>query len=533
MKQSDLQSHTLLIEDAGRLSLLAHDVRATYSELQSALITFGDNHETSPEVEQEISRLSHTSAHLGRLLDEVSRALFQNHQDRLYSSVVSTPRRTLAGLVERWRSITEQLGSQLLLTGEEQMPETATCDMLAFERVLSNLVSNALHHAGPGPISIDISRSGQGAHEDLLVRIRDSGPGFPQHILNRPDDSPLPIGSGEPGSGFGIRIACQAMQHLKGRLTLQNPPDGGAEASISIPLSELALPADHKSPLAPSLTDGLTALLVEDSTALRLQMRHHLEGLGCSVIEAKDGIDALNMLMDKSAQIDVVFLDIELPLLSGKQVLSILRSRHLELPPVIAITAHVFENNLQAIQAGGADVVLRKPISTRAEILNGITQAMQQQGVGENTHDLTTIPAPKDPPSLSPPNQDPTAQCLRNMVRHLPLPLRKKVLKQVSSDLEKYLDIAWSAAHAAPSPEAEANLSRATHTLSSLFAAACHNEARGLSQAMFNTADRRDTSEIIAFLTQLRQISEHIQKTIHSIIDSETNDYVSIPHLDC
>ncbi|ATG49379.1 hypothetical protein CEW89_18425 [Celeribacter ethanolicus] len=536
MKQGELQSYSLLIEDAGRLSLLAHDIRATYSELQTALNTLGESAHLSPGLGQELSRLSHAGAHLGRLLDEVSDALFHNHQDRPYPAPISTPRRSLAGLVQRWRGITEQLGSHLMLHGEEHMPETAAFDMLSFERVLSNLVSNALHHAGPGPISIDISRSGLGPHEAVLVRIRDAGPGFPPEVLASTGPKPLPIGSGEPGSGFGLRIACEATRQLGGKLTLHNPPDGGAEACLCLPLAELALPPDPGKEPNPALPAGLTALLVEDSAALRLHLRQHLQALGLRVIEAPDGAAALDLLSTRNSEFDIVFLDIELPLLSGRQVLSLLRSRNIPVPPVIAVTSHVFDDNILAIRSSGADAVLCKPISSRKDIVTSLLHALSQrrsQRAARRTPGPalnTPLPAPAMTPETA--SQDATKTCLCRMVRHLSGDTRLKLLRQVATDLNQYLEAAFAAAKAPPTPQSRAELARSSHTLSGLFASAGHEGARQMAHALSERAAETGRTEIIAVLGQLRHTAMNIQAAIHSIIDSETNDHVAKTHSD-
>ncbi|WP_434288412.1 hybrid sensor histidine kinase/response regulator [Celeribacter sp. SCSIO 80788] len=541
MKQSDLQSYSLLIEDAGRLSLLAHDIRATYSELQTALNTLGESAQVSPTLREELSRLSHAGAHLGRLLDEVSGALFHNHQDRPYPTLISTPRRSLAGLVQRWRGITEQLGSHLLLHGEAHMPETAAFDMLSFERALSNLVSNALHHAGPGPISIDISRSGQGPREELLVRIRDAGPGFPAEVLASVGPKPLPIGSGEPGSGFGLRIACEATRQLGGQLTLHNPPDGGAEACLSLPLAELALPTESGRDLIPALPSGLTALLVEDSAALRLHLRHTLEAFGLRVVEAPDGAAALHLLSTRNSDFDIVFLDIELPLLSGHQVLSLLRSRDIPVPPVIAVTSHVFDDNILSIRNSGADAVLCKPVSSRKDIVNSLLHALHLK----SDHPAHALSASRHQPqsdALNAPlthgqgaagdRPDTTEACLRKMVRHLPEDTRQKLLRQVAADLDQYLEAAFAAARAAVGAGPRAELSRCTHTLSGLFASACHEDARQIAHALSERATTAGRTEIIAVLGQLRQTVLNIKTAIHSIIDSETHEHVTKTHSD-
>ncbi|MEP7344100.1 MAG: ATPase, T2SS/T4P/T4SS family [Gemmatimonadaceae bacterium] len=123
--------------------------------------------------------------------------------------------------------------------------------------------------------------------------------------------------------------------------------------------------------LTPGDSDGgsnrPTVLLVEDEAPLRLVLRDLLERDGFLVVEAADGIIALDEV-DRSAP-DVVVLDLKLPRLDGYGVLSHLRSRpqtaHL---PVIVLTASGDEDNEVRVFENGANDFLSKPFRPRALI---------------------------------------------------------------------------------------------------------------------------------------------------------------------
>ncbi|WP_226549185.1 response regulator [Celeribacter naphthalenivorans] len=525
MTQGNEQSHTLQIEDAGRISLLSHDIRSTYGELQSALKMLAQDAHLPQRLQNELSRLSHTGAHLGRLLDEVSEAIFHDHQKRPPPVLSSAPRLVLTGLVQRWQRITEKLGSELLLSGTDHLPDIADLDMLALEQVLSNLVSNALHHAGPGPISIDIARSGQDAQEELVFRIRDSGPGYPPSVLGSVALAPPPIGAGEPGSGFGLHVAFDATRRLNGKLKLQNPPDGGAEACLTLPFPRPNTANTDTIAQSQHLPEGLVALLVEDSAALRLGLRHDLEALGLTVIEAHDGIEALERLTDPKTHIDIVFLDIELPLLSGLQVLSRLRAQDQSVPPTVAITSHVFMVNRQTILSHGVKTVLRKPVSAQRDILEAIATAL------ELDHPLS----PAQPMFYARPArvalpQDVLADCLDRLIAHLPCPTAREVLTQMSDDLDRYLDEATRAMQDQDGLERHAQVSRACHSLSALFATVNMKTAQRASRVLSERSDQMPPSDIIEILRQLRQYASNIQTAIHSILTREMDTDVPPTH---
>ncbi len=111
--------------------------------------------------------------------------------------------------------------------------------------------------------------------------------------------------------------------------------------------------------------DDSTVLLVDDEDQLRRVMRDLLERDGYRVIEARDGVEALDQV-DRYAP-DIIVLDLNLPGLDGYGVLSHLRSRpataHI---PVVVLTARGDEENEVRVFEMGADDFLAKPFRSRA-----------------------------------------------------------------------------------------------------------------------------------------------------------------------
>jgi CheY-like chemotaxis protein len=108
-----------------------------------------------------------------------------------------------------------------------------------------------------------------------------------------------------------------------------------------------------------------TVLLVEDEGALRAVMRDILERDGFTVVEAADGIEALEEI-DHNAP-DIVLLDLNLPRLDGFGVLTRLRSRlQTSNIPVVVLTARGDEDNEVRVFENGADDFMTKPFRARA-----------------------------------------------------------------------------------------------------------------------------------------------------------------------
>ena len=108
-----------------------------------------------------------------------------------------------------------------------------------------------------------------------------------------------------------------------------------------------------------------TVLLVEDEEPLRLVLRDLLEREGYSVIEARDGVQALDEI-DRAAP-DAMVLDINLPRLDGYQVLSHLRARPATATlPVLVLTARGDEDSEVKVFESGANDFITKPFRPRA-----------------------------------------------------------------------------------------------------------------------------------------------------------------------
>jgi type IV pilus assembly protein PilB len=120
----------------------------------------------------------------------------------------------------------------------------------------------------------------------------------------------------------------------------------------------------EESPTEPPGAKG-TVLLVEDEEQLRRVMKDLLEREGYKIVEAGDGIQALEQV-DRHAP-DVILLDLNLPGLDGHGVLSQLRSRPTTAGiPVIVLTARGDEDNEVRVLKAGADDFLTKPFRARA-----------------------------------------------------------------------------------------------------------------------------------------------------------------------
>jgi CheY-like chemotaxis protein len=107
---------------------------------------------------------------------------------------------------------------------------------------------------------------------------------------------------------------------------------------------------------------GMSVLLAEDNPTNQMVAMHMLEGLGAEVTIASDGAEALEAAARRS--FDVALIDIEMPRVSGLEVIRRLRAGRGAGAnmPLIALTAYVMREHRAEIEGAGADGIIAKPI---------------------------------------------------------------------------------------------------------------------------------------------------------------------------
>ncbi|MBA6348254.1 ATP-binding protein [Colwellia sp. BRX8-9] len=135
-----------------------------------------------------------------------------------------------------------------------------------------------------------------------------------------------------------------------------------AEAAIneSIPLQSQSQDIDN--------LKGINVLLVEDNLVNQLVAKELLKTMQANVIIAGHGKEALEILTDKQHYIDVVLMDIQMPIMDGLTATRQIRQqKEFHNLPIIAMTAHAREEDKQRSLAAGMNKHMAKPIS--AELL--------------------------------------------------------------------------------------------------------------------------------------------------------------------
>jgi CheY-like chemotaxis protein len=128
------------------------------------------------------------------------------------------------------------------------------------------------------------------------------------------------------------------------------------------------------------LSVGRTVLVVDDEAPLRRVVGRALERLGCAVLEAADGAEAVRVVESGRHRISLILLDVRMPGMSGDEAFPVLR-RLAPAVPIIMMTAFAKEGVIERLRELGAAAVLVKPFEME-ELLGAVSAALYPPGRG-------------------------------------------------------------------------------------------------------------------------------------------------------
>ncbi|MBC7963446.1 MAG: PAS domain S-box protein [Steroidobacteraceae bacterium] len=234
------------------------------------------------------------------------------------------------------RLISEDIHLELI---PAPLPLPVMADSVQIEQVFMNLVTNArdaMPKGGQIVISTEVIRldnefvlaRGFGQTGDYaMLTVTDNGEGMEAEVVKHVFEPFYTTKELGKGTGLGLSIVYGIIKKHNGYITCHSTVGIGTTLQIYLPLlSETPVPAVLKTEGHSPTRPGSDLILVaEDDDAARLLARNVLEEFGYSVLEAKDGLAALELFRNNRERISLVMLDVIMPKLSGREVYEAIR----------------------------------------------------------------------------------------------------------------------------------------------------------------------------------------------------------------
>jgi len=278
-----------------------------------------------------------------------------------------------AAIAETFAPLSLEKGLPLVCRPDPGLPRIVSGDETRLRQILFNLVGNAMKFSAVGEVLVEgwnLLPLPDGRAR-LLFAVSDTGVGIPDDKLDSVGEAFTQVETSytreQQGAGLGLAICRELTRLMDGSLTIESELGVGTTVWLMLPF---ALPHGEHVPVEafeaglPEAHGAYRVLVVEDDQVNRLAAKGLLEKMGCVVELAGDGKQAVEAVA--RARFDCVFMDIQMPVLSGLEATRrIRRAGHADLP-IVAMTAYAMGGDREKCRAAGMDDYIAKPVERKS-----------------------------------------------------------------------------------------------------------------------------------------------------------------------
>jgi two-component system cell cycle sensor histidine kinase/response regulator CckA len=263
---------------------------------------------------------------------------------------------------------------KLVMKGASDLPPVLG-DGTQLHQVLLNLCVNA-RDAMPegGTLSLeadclDVDSSTVGAPADLnpgryvLLRVRDTGTGIPEEIMDRIMDPFFTTKGPEKGTGLGLSTVVGIVKGHGGSLMVDSKLGTGSTFTVYLPVASSVAETQPVSKVEVEFHgNGETVLFIDDEPAVRDVARAVMRRLNYKPLTATDGSDGLIQALLHRSELKAVITDVHMPHMDG---LSFVRAFRKMMPetPVMLASGRVEDEDRAGFAASGVVLQLEKPFT--------------------------------------------------------------------------------------------------------------------------------------------------------------------------
>jgi CheY-like chemotaxis protein len=261
------------------------------------------------------------------------------------------------------------------------VPEWVIGDSGRLSQILINLLANAIKFTDAGRVVLAVTAAPSGPYlSELRFEVSDTGIGIAEDDQAGLFDAFVQVDGradrSRAGAGLGLAISTRLADALGGALTLESTLGEGSTFTLTIPGALVDAPALAPVPVAgrePREPASLRILVVDDNRANQRVTTLLLAELGYAADTAGNGVEAIDAI--ERQRYDLVFMDMQMPELSGLDATRIIRRRFpgARGPLIVGLSGYASNDTRHECLAAGMNHYLVKPV-TLAQFAEAITQ---------------------------------------------------------------------------------------------------------------------------------------------------------------
>lgn len=252
------------------------------------------------------------------------------------------PSKLLEEICVSFKPLTAEKGLTLNCEIAPELHSTFISDPLRLRQIINNLLSNAVKFTESGSITLTAGYE----NRKLVVAITDTGKGMPSADCERifQEFTRLPGAQGKEGFGLGLSIVRMLVQLLEGTIKVDSTLDKGSTFTLSVPIYPVETnpdkqPVENEALSLPAVSLRKVLLIDDDRIQLTLTsaMLSQSGITSVSCLQVDELLEAL-----RTDTFDVLLSDVQMPAVSGFDLLKLLRASNIPQArtiPVVAVTA--------------------------------------------------------------------------------------------------------------------------------------------------------------------------------------------------
>ncbi|BAY79369.1 two-component hybrid sensor and regulator (plasmid) [Nostoc linckia NIES-25] len=505
-RQSQALQEAAIVADAANraksefLANMSHELRTPLNAILGFTQLMSHDDALSTEHQQNLAIINRAGEHLLNLINDILE-MSKIEAGRMILNLSSFDLiHLLQNLEEMLRFRATSKGLELVFEYTSDLPQVVQADESKLRQVLLNLLGNAIKFTDTGRVLLrvgmgtsdwglgtgDWEAEGKKMHksfsctqspipnpQSLIFEIEDTGCGIAPQEINLLFQAFGQTETGrksQQGTGLGLAISRKYVQLMGGDISVSSAIGEGSKFSFDIQIglakaSEVHFKQTRRrvSSLAPG-QNQYRILVVDDSTDSRLVLIKILRSIGFVVEEAANGQEAIALW--EQWQPHLILMDMRMPIMDGYEATKIIKTREIQRRQnilqcfvshshtiIIALTAHAFEEQREAMMAAGCDDFINKPFREE-ELLEKLQQYLEvqyiyqeqsYQSVNPNQDKAESILTLTDlapiistmPPEWLKKIHNAAAQCSDDLILDLieEIPLKNAALRGFISDL--------------------------------------------------------------------------------------------------
>jgi signal transduction histidine kinase/CheY-like chemotaxis protein len=384
------QSEAASLAKSRFLSGMSHEMRTP----MNAIIGMTDLAKASPDPSRKdycLDKIEEASQHLLGVIGDILDISNIEENKLTLSRADFNPVRALRRAADAIRFRADEKRQSLSVVIDPDIPACLNGDELRMAQVVTNLLSNAVKFTPEGgSVRLEARLAEKESQRESLCALRiavsDTGIGLTEKQKSELFASFQQADSGMSrrfgGTGLGLAISRRVVELMGGEIGVESEPSKGSTFAFTVQLArgadfpgkttEKTPPSplfssvkDGESGAKPESFEGFRILLVEDVELNREIVISLLELTRLEIDCACDGLEAVRMFEAAPDRYDMIFMDVQMPQMDGYEATQRIRALGFpkaRLVPIVAMTAHVFSEDIEACLAAGMNDHVGKPL---------------------------------------------------------------------------------------------------------------------------------------------------------------------------